>query len=61
MWRWRVSIFGKKAQSLGSIIAPDDEVTALAKAIDFFHIRPEQQFRVVVTKLEKVKAKERQV
>jgi hypothetical protein len=26
-----------------------------AKAIDFFHIEPAAQFRVVVTKLEKVK------
>jgi hypothetical protein len=53
MYRWRVSIFGKNARLLGSIIAPDDEAAARAKAIDYFH-----QFRVVVTKFEKVKSKE---
>jgi hypothetical protein len=57
MYRWRVSIFGKSARSLGSIVAPDDEASARAKAIEFFHVEPAHQFRVVVTKVEKVKAK----
>jgi hypothetical protein len=39
----------------GSIIAPDDEPKARAKACEFFHVEPAHQFRVVVTKLEKVK------
>jgi hypothetical protein len=55
MFRWRVSIFGKSARSLGSIIAPDDETMARAKAIEYFHIEPAHHFRVVVTKVEKVK------
>jgi hypothetical protein len=54
MWRWRVSIFGKTARSLG-IIAPEDEPKARARACEFFHVEPAHQFRVVVTKLEKVK------
>jgi GTP-binding protein EngB required for normal cell division len=59
MFRWRISIFGKTpARSLGTITAPDDEATARTKAIEYFHIEPALQFRVVVTKLEKVKAKE---
>jgi len=56
MFRWRISIFGKTpARSLGIISAPDDEAAARAKAIEYFHIEPEHQFRVVVTKLDKVK------
>ena len=58
MYRWRVSIFGKLARSLGSIIAPDDEPTARAKAIEYFHIEPAHHVRVVVTKLGWVKTKE---
>jgi hypothetical protein len=59
MFRWRISVFGKTpARSLGIITAPDDEAAARTKAIEYFHIEPALQFRVVVTKLEKVKAKE---
>jgi hypothetical protein len=54
MYRWRVAVFGKSARSLGSIIAPDDEVGATVKAIEYFHVEPAHHFRVVVTKLEKV-------
>src|SRR5262249_62035295 len=55
MYRWRISIFGKTARSLGTIVAPDDESAAKAKGIEFFHIEPALHFRVVATKLEKVK------
>jgi hypothetical protein len=41
----------QKAQSLGSIIAPDDEEATTANAIDFFNIEPQHRFRVVVSKL----------
>ena len=58
MYRWRVSIFGKSARPLGSIIAPDDEATARAKAIEYFHIEPAHHFRVVVTKVGRVKTEE---
>lgn len=52
----RLSIFGKiPARPLGVITVPDDEATARTKAIEYFHIEPALQFRVVVTKLEKVK------
>jgi len=46
---------GKSARSLGSIIAPDDEVAATIKAIEYFHVEPAHHFRVVVTKLDQVK------
>jgi len=55
MYRWRISIFGKTARSLGTIVASDDESAAKAKGIEFFHIEPALHFRVVATKLEKVK------
>ena len=56
MFRWRISIFGKTpARSLGIIAAPDDEAAARIKAIEYFHIEPRGQFRVVATKLERVK------
>ena len=56
MFRWRISIFGKTpARSLGIITAPDDEAAARTKAIEYFHIEPALQFRVVATKLDKVK------
>jgi hypothetical protein len=56
MYRWRISIFGKTpARPLGTIIAPDDEAAARAKAIEYFYIEPAHQFRVVATKLERVK------
>jgi hypothetical protein len=59
MYRWRISIFGKTpARSLGVITAPDDEATARARGIEYFHIDKALQFRVVATKVEKVKAKE---
>ena len=59
MFRWRISIFGKTpARSLGIITAPDDEAAARTKAIEYFHIEAALQFRVVVTKLGKAKAKE---
>ena len=58
MYRWRVAVFGKSARSLGSIIAPDDEVAATAKAIEYFHVEPAHHFRVVVTKVGRVKTKE---
>ena len=59
MFRWRVSIFGKSpARPLGIISAPNDEKAATAKAIEYFHVEPALQFRVVVTKLDKVKTKE---
>jgi len=35
--------------------APDDEAAARIKAIEYFHIEPALQFRVVATKLDKVK------
>ena len=56
MYRWRISIFGKTpARSLGIITAPDDEAAARTKAIEYFHIEEALKFRVVATKLEKVK------
>jgi hypothetical protein len=56
MYRWRISIFGETpARSLGTIIAPDNEPAARAKGIEFFHIEDGLKFRVVATKLEKVK------
>jgi hypothetical protein len=59
MFRWRISIFGKTpARSLGIITAPDDEAAARTKAIEYFHVEPALQFRVVVTKLGPVIAKE---
>jgi hypothetical protein len=55
MYRWRVFIFGKSpARSLGTIAAPD-EAAAKTKAIEYFHIEPEHQFRVVVAKVGKAK------
>jgi hypothetical protein len=55
MFRWRISIFGKTpARSLGTILAPD-EAAARIKAIEYFHVEPTLEFRVVATKLEKVK------
>jgi hypothetical protein len=35
--------------------APDGEAAARTKAIEYFHVEPTLQFRVVVTKLDKVK------
>jgi len=32
-----------------------DETAAIAKAIEYFHVEPALQFRVVVTKLDKAK------
>jgi hypothetical protein len=59
MYLWRVLIFGKSpARSLGTIIAPDNEKAATAKAIDFFCIEEALQFRVVVEKLGRAKTKE---
>jgi hypothetical protein len=56
MYRWRITIFGKTpARSLGIITAPDDEAAARTKAIEYFHIESALQFRVVATKLERVK------
>jgi hypothetical protein len=56
LYRWRISIFGKTpARSLGIITAPDDETAAKAKGIEYFDIEPALQFRVVATKLDKVK------
>jgi hypothetical protein len=56
MFRWRISIFGKTpARSLGIITAPDDEAVARTKAIEYFHLEPALEFRVVATKLDKVK------
>jgi hypothetical protein len=56
MFRWRISIFGKTpARPLGIITAPDDEAAARTKAIEYFHIEAALQFRVVATKLEKIK------
>ena len=43
------------ARSLGIITAPDDEAAARTKAIEYFHIEEALKFRVVATKLEKVK------
>jgi hypothetical protein len=40
-------------------MAPDDEAAARIKAIEYFYIEPALQFRVVVAKLGKAKAKER--
>ena len=42
----------------GSIVALDDEAEARAKAIEYFHIKPAHHFRVVVTKVGRVKTKE---
>ena len=42
----------------GSIVAPDDEAAARAKAIEYFRIEPAHHFRVVVTKVGRVKTKE---
>jgi hypothetical protein len=56
MYRWRISIF--PARSLGIITAPHDEAAARTKAIEYFHVEPTLQFRVVVTKLGPVKSKE---
>ena len=59
MFRWRVSIFGKSsARPLGIISAPNDEKAATAKAIEYFCVEEALHFRVVVTKLGPVKAKE---
>ena len=56
MYRWRISIVSKTpARSLGIITAPDDEAAARTKAIEYFHIEEALKFRVVATKLEKVK------
>jgi hypothetical protein len=58
MYRWRISIFGKTpARSLGTVAAPD-EVSAVAKAIEFFCIEPALQFRVVAVRLAPKPAKE---
>jgi hypothetical protein len=58
-FRWRISIFGKTpARPLGIITAPDDEAAARTKAIEYFHVEPTVQFRVVVTKLGPVKSRE---
>ena len=41
------------------ILAPDYEAAATAKAIEYFHVEHAHQFRVVVTKLGPLKAKDR--
>jgi hypothetical protein len=43
------------ARSLGIITAPDDEAAARTKAVEYFHIEPALEFRVVATKLGKAK------
>jgi hypothetical protein len=49
--------FGKSpARPLGIITSPD-EAAAKTRAISIFYIEPAQQFRVVVTKLDKIKVK----
>jgi hypothetical protein len=56
MYRWRISIFGKTpARPLGVITAPDDEAAARTKAIEYFHIEPALQFRVVAVKVDMMK------
>jgi hypothetical protein len=58
MYRWRISIFGKTpARPLGVITAPDDEAAARTKAIEYFHIEPALQFRVVAVKVDMMKQK----
>jgi hypothetical protein len=58
MYRWRISIFGKTpAGPLGVITAPD-EAAAQTKAIEYFHIEPAHQFRVVAVKVGTAKVKE---
>jgi len=54
MFRWRISIFGKRGMSLGSVTAPDEE-SARQQAIEFYSIPPSQQFRVVAVKIEEAK------
>jgi hypothetical protein len=54
LFRWRISIFGKKARTLGSIRAPDDEKAAITKGIKFFHIDEKDHFRVAAQKLEEI-------
>jgi hypothetical protein len=54
-----VSIFGKsQARPLGIVSAPNDEKAA-AKTIQYFCIEQALHFRVVVSKLGPVNAKER--
>ena len=51
-----ISVFGKSpARPLGTISAPDNEAAGTTKAIEYFHVEPAHHFRVVVTKLNKVK------
>jgi hypothetical protein len=51
MFGWRISIFGKKVISLGSVRAPG-EASARQQAIEFYSIPPGQQFRVLAVKIE---------
>jgi hypothetical protein len=53
-----VGVFRFSARPLGIIITSPHEVSATTKAIEYyFHVEPAHQFRVVVTKLDKIKGK----
>ena len=55
MFKWRISILGKTpAIPLGSVRAPDEE-TARERAIEFYSIPDNQQFRVVAVKVAEAK------
>jgi hypothetical protein len=54
MYRWRISILGKKAVGLGAVTAPD-EASARQKAIEFCGITAPQQFRLVAIRIEEAK------
>jgi len=50
MPRWCVDYVGKKGQHLGTVEAPDEK-SAIAEAVETFHITPARRFKIVVTKL----------
>ena len=50
MPRWRVDLFGKDLQHLGSVEAPDENA-AMAEAAKEFHITPARRNKLVVTKI----------
>ncbi len=49
MPRWRVDYLGKKGRTLATVEAPDEK-SAIAKAMETFHITPARRFKIVVTK-----------
>ena len=51
MARWRVDYIGKGGKHLGTVEAAD-ESSAIAEAMQTFHITPARRYKIVVTKID---------